>query len=232
MIRRYFFTFLLLVLVNILFGGGYFRLDSTFAQQSCPYDTLVSYTSATLVGEIIDNGGDSNIYAWFEWGETPSLGRETVRQFLIVNITPYRFCTTLANLNPCTQYYYRAAAENSGGRSYGILKSFRTLCEQASVDLKANGSDSNVRISPNQPLVLSWSSNNVSSCSAESNPYVSDWSGSKPSSGSQTIYNLSVGTYTFTLRCVGFNQTVSDSVVVEVRANPPTVVTLPPVSTL
>jgi len=110
--------------------------------------------------------------------------------------------------------------------------SFTTLCANPRVDLKVNGSDSGITITPGESITLSWSSSDVTSCSAVSSPFVSSWSGSKTFSGTQTISNLSSGRYTFTLNCTGFNQTVSDSITVEVRANPPTVITLPAVQTL
>lgn len=218
----------LFILVIFLFNTQ----KQSFAQTSCPSNTIFTHNAATLVGQINDVGGDRNITAWFEWGETQSLGKSTSKQFLRVDNVPFRFCSSIANLTPCTTYYYRAVAQNSGGTSFGDILSFTTLCVNPRVDLKANGSDTNITILPGDSVNLTWSSNDVTSCSAVSSPFVSSWSGSKTLSGSQVISNLSAGRYTFTLNCTGFNQTVSDSVTVEVKANPPTVITLPAVQTL
>lgn len=206
--------------------------NKSFAQSICPNNTTYSFTTATLVGQINETGGDNRITAWFEWGETQNLGKSTSKQVLGVNTTPYRFCTNLVNLSPCAQYFYRAVAQNSGGTSYGDIMSFTTLCVNPRVDLKINGGDDRIQVAPDSSVTFSWTSQDVASCSASSNPFVSNWSGSKSLSGSQVISNLRIGTYTFTLNCSGFNQTVSDSVIVEVKANPPSVITLPAVQTL
>ena len=60
------------------------------------------------------------------------------------------------------------------------------------------------------PIILSWNSSNTDSCSASG-----DWSGSKPTSGSETL-NLPGGTYTFTLSCSGPGGSSSDSVTIQV----------------
>jgi len=220
------------ILLIALLGLGFSLNLKSFAQSSCPSNTIFTHTAATLVGQINDTGGDKNITAWFEWGETNSLGRNTSKQYLRVDNVPYRFCSSISNLTPCSTYYYRAVAQNSGGTSYGDIMSFTTLCVRPEIDLKVNGTDGTITILPGESVTLSWTSRDVSSCSAQSSPWVSAWSGSKSVSGSQVISNLSSGRYTFTITCSGYNQSVSDSVTVDVRANPPAVITLPAVQTL
>ncbi len=96
------------------------------------------------------------------------------------------------------------------------------------VDLKANNSDGPITVSYKSNVVLSWTSENASSCQASG-----DWSGTKATSGSQTIQVNQVKTHNFTLTCKDSSgiKTGTDSVTVNVTPNPPTVITLPAVIT-
>lgn len=69
---------------------------------------------------------------------------------------------------------------------------------------------------------LNWSSGNVTSCSASGG-----WSGSKTTSGTQTITNLT-STATYTLTCTGANGSASQSVTVTVAAPTPIPTPTPP----
>ncbi len=197
----------------------------------CPSQTTYTSNSAILVGEIRDTGGDPNIATWFEWGTSSSLGNSTPQENFYITQTPFRFCATIANLQPCTTYYYRAVAKNSAGTMRGEVYSFRTVCMPVIVDIKANGSDGPLTINYGDSLTISWSSSNAQSCTAFGN--APSWSGSKPTSGSQSFSGLAIGTYTFTLTCYGPNSNAQqDSVTVTVKAKAPVVVTLPAVETL
>jgi hypothetical protein len=66
---------------------------------------------------------------------------------------------------------------------------------------------------------LTWSSTNVTSCTASSSPAESDWSGPKAMSGSQAVTPSATGTQTYTLSCSGAGGTVSASVSVPVNSN-------------
>jgi len=80
------------------------------------------------------------------------------------------------------------------------------------VDLKANGSDGPITIPYNGSVTLTWTSNNVTSCQASG-----DWSGSKPTSGTETISGI-LSQKTYTITCSGPGGTVSDNVVVYVSS--------------
>jgi len=81
----------------------------------------ISETSAILNGFFDSNGGSATI-KWFEYGETLSLTRSTVH-------IPYgvEFLNLKAGgLKKNTLYYFRGAAQNSDGLTYGLTYSFKT----------------------------------------------------------------------------------------------------------
>ena len=100
---------------------------------------------------------------------------------------------------------------------------------QPTVDIKDNGSDGPTTRQYQDYAALSWTSQNAYSCTASG-----DWSGSKLTSGSQSIQLNQVKTYVFTITCYDSTQTKSDtdSVQVIVKAKPPIVITKPVVNSL
>ena len=178
--------------------------------------------SATLYWEVTDDGGDPNLYVWFQYGKTTGYGYETSHQ------TKYgvgEFTAAVSGLEDCTTYHYRAAARHQSfdDTRYGENKTFITACS-IKVDLKANGSDGPISVPyTNRTINLSWTSQYADTCTASG-----DWSGSKLISGSESITLSQVRTYTFTLTCR--NNTTGNTSIDSVQAtlsvpNPPTVVT-------
>jgi hypothetical protein len=218
---------LLSIIITGLFLTFSFYRNQTSAQISCPSQTTFTTNSAVLVGEITNHGGDPNLEVWFKWGQGSSLSNETPHQFIYVSSLPFRFCSSISGLQPCTTYSYQAVARNSAGTSYGSIFSFMTRCQPVSVDLKVNGSDGPINVNYGTSLNLTWTSSNANSCNASG-----AWSGTKSLTGSETISNLNVGNYTFTLTCTGPSGSASDSVNVRINANMPSVRTLPAVETL
>ncbi len=197
---------------------------SSVSAQSCPSNTTVGDTWATLVGEVTDTGGDPNLEVWFQWGPTPNLGNETPHQF---RTGPGLFCSTITGLTPCQTYHFRAVAKNSAGTSYGEIRSFTTRCIILSVDLKANGSDGPITLTVGNSVTLSWTSQGAVSCHASG-----DWSGPRPTSGNQSIQLNEARNYLFRLTCTNqFNQTQTDQVEVRVIPRLPVVITKPAVYT-
>ena len=70
------------------------------------------------------------------------------------------------------------------------------------VDIKANGSDGPITISYDSSVTISWTSTDATSCTASASPNDPDWRGSRSTSGSETISNVTTST-TFSLDCVG-----------------------------
>ncbi|MDD5606715.1 MAG: hypothetical protein PHN37_02525 [Candidatus Pacebacteria bacterium] len=216
-----------LTILFSLIGGGIMLLLFSFvvAQTSCPLNTTVGETTATLVGEITSHGGDPVLEGWFQYGKTTSYGLETSKVDLSGTGV---FCRDVVNLDPCTTYNYRAVARNSAGTAYGENKTFVTQCLPVSVDLKVNNSNGPITVSYQSNVTLTWSSENATSCEASG-----DWSGTKAIAGSQTIQMNQVKTFNFTLTCQDSTGTKTDvdTVVVNVNPNPPTVITKPAVVT-
>ncbi len=82
------------------------------------------------------------------------------------------------------------------------------------VDIKANGYEGAINLSPNGFVILTWDSNNATSCYADD-----DWSGDKPISlGFERIMNIaSAHQYKYTLTCTNPGGSTSDSVIVNVE---------------
>ena len=82
------------------------------------------------------------------------------------------------------------------------------------VDIKANDSNGPLAIADNGSVTLTWTSSNATSCIASGG-----WSGTKSTSGSQTISNIATSK-TYTLACSGGSNIASDSVTVNTASSP------------
>ena len=85
--------------------------------------TNVSPSFANLNGYV--NPYDAvNSQRWFEWGQTQSLGKSTPRQNQ--GTSPADFSYSITGLKADSLYYFRAAAQSTGGLSYGNTLILRT----------------------------------------------------------------------------------------------------------
>ncbi len=145
---------------------------------------------------------------------------------------------TSSNAATCTASDGWAGAKAvSGSQSVGPLNantSYTLTCTNAEQQTATSTAMVTVQAAPPAPTVnlsanptsvvsgsstnLSWTTTNASSCTASGG-----WSGSKNTSGSQTIASLTVAT-TFTLACTGTGGNGTDSVTVQVTAPPPAAV--------
>ena len=90
---------------------------------------------ATLLGEADPNNLSTD--AWFEFSTDPTLTAgvaSTAVQDVGAGPTGVDYEQTLTGLLPETVYYYRAVAENSQGRVYGVIKSFVTSFPYSSAE--------------------------------------------------------------------------------------------------
>lgn len=86
--------------------------------------TYISRTSALLNGQVDANNSATN--AWFEYGTTVNLGSQTISQSAGMGNDYQNYSSALSSLSANTTYYFRAAAQNSYGTSYGTILSFMT----------------------------------------------------------------------------------------------------------
>lgn len=83
----------------------------------------VGNDSATLVGVINPNGSSDTFY-WFDWGPNSTFGLKTNEQQIW---SRQSVADHVAGLKRGTTYYFRAAARNVVGTSYGPTLTFTTL---------------------------------------------------------------------------------------------------------
>jgi len=205
MIKKIYFLFFLAIVFCLIF----FNKEFLFAQTSCPQNTQAFTSSAILVGEITDDGGDPNLTVWFEYGLT----NLTSKTSPIAHYGKGVFCAQITGLTPNQTYYYRAVAKNSAGVSYGETKTFKTQCLEPFVDLKANNSDGPLTLPYKSNVTLSWNSSNASYCRGS-------WTSLElPVNGSVTFYQLTARNYNYNITCYNScNQTKSDSVAITIQS--------------
>jgi uncharacterized protein (TIGR02145 family) len=86
-------------------------------------------TSATLSGNISDEGSDQVTLRGFVWSTTENPSLETNLGKLECGSGSGSFIGVLTNLSPATTYYVKSFATNDVGTSYGNQSSFKTLGE-------------------------------------------------------------------------------------------------------
>jgi len=95
----------------------------------------IIHDTAKLKGKLIDTGYWSQVYVYFEWGETTTYGNETTKLMMYENQEGNIFFAELLHaLTPNTTYHFRAVVTPIGDRSegiigYGIDRSFQTTSE-------------------------------------------------------------------------------------------------------
>jgi hypothetical protein len=86
--------------------------------------TGATETAATLNGTVNPNGAETKY--WFEYGTTKAYGSKTAEVSAGAGRSSLEESKALAGLSPSATYYYRIAATNAGGTSYGLGKTLST----------------------------------------------------------------------------------------------------------
>jgi uncharacterized repeat protein (TIGR01451 family) len=122
--------------------------------------TNVSVTNAVLPGTVNPNGFES-IY-FFEYGTNTAFGSVTAAQSAGAGINAVAVNATLSNLAAGQTYYYRAAASNSFGISYGSAQSFSaglpppSATTMAPASLTTTSAQLRGSINPNNSSASAW----------------------------------------------------------------------------
>lgn len=125
-------------LVAATYGRGLWETPMELSGNYAPavntgFAENISYFSAELNGTITDDFGDgvteSGVLISTESNPMPGSATTILTDPLVTN---GQFSLTANNLQPATQYFYRAFAENSVGVGLGATNSFTTLCENQS----------------------------------------------------------------------------------------------------
>ncbi len=161
----------------------------------------VTVNSAALSGSANSNGG-SNTDVWFDYGVTSGMG-QTASASSISGSGSRNISANISNLTDNTTYYYRAAARNCRGTTFGSTSTFRTQNvstppqqDQGSVPAVSTGSASN--ISTNGATLNGYANPNNASTAAYFQYGMTNSFGSTSSSynvgsgNSQSSYSMSV----------------------------------------
>lgn len=163
----------------------------------------ITYSSATLNG--ILNEGSLSITAWFELGTDPNnLSLSTSPKYY--NSLSDDYSTSVGGLQDNTTYYFRTVAQNTEGRAYGNILSFKTSYQQYNTNTNNNSS-----YYGSQPAITTNPATNVIGNSAILNAFVNgnglattawfEWGTNTnfPNSTTQNYYGSSVSNYNITL---------------------------------
>lgn len=158
--------------------------------------TLTVGTAATLSWSSVNATACTASGAWS--GSKPTSGSEST-----------------GALNTVGAFTYTLTCSGAGGSASDAVTINITAAPGATaVDLLVNGVNGPVTVATGTAATLSWTSSNATACTASG-----AWSGSKPTSGSESTGALNtVGVFTYTLTCTGVAGDASDSVIINVSA--------------
>ncbi len=190
-------------------NAGIYRGVVGWSSDNFPY-----WTGALKTGSLIScsGGGQGAIYNGYGQEyinlvscSTSSSGNNRITSLIV------KFNTNFTT--PLTGNTISSFVQNSrvGNQSWLPFDTFDLSVAQATVDIKANNSDSPSPIAYNSAATLTWTSANMTSCTASNG-----WLGSQILTGSISTGNLT-GSKTYTITCTGSLGSASDSVTVTVN---------------
>ncbi|MDI6717569.1 MAG: fibronectin type III domain-containing protein [Patescibacteria group bacterium] len=112
------------VIFSVLVGAGGSGSSANAPIVATNPATSIGQNYATLNGTV--NSNNSNTTVWFEYGPTTSLGSTAGYQNIGISNFTTNISAYLSNIQPNLNFYYRIAAQNSYGTSYGSIMNFMT----------------------------------------------------------------------------------------------------------
>lgn len=157
-----------------------------------------------------NSGSDYDLYVKWTAGASPSKA-----SYDDVSKNSNTTVDALSKTQLSNGTYYAMVYNYGGSGSYTM--SSQTICKQVSSPT-ATFSAGATSIASGQSVTLTWSSNDTTSCTATAAPSNSQWSGTKATSGSQTISSLTATT-AFALSCSNTNSSINKSASVNVSTS-------------
>jgi uncharacterized repeat protein (TIGR01451 family) len=184
------------------------------------YFIALSYVTGGTVLPTVDlkvNGSDATIYLQEPADYTLSWASTNADSCSVSNAWSGSRSTSgseFVNDKPDGSYTYTITCTGAGGSASDTVTVIVTPQQlQPTVDLKVNGSDGTVYLTEPADYTLSWTSQNADSCYASSG----FWSGTRPTYGSEYVYDRPQGTYNYSLTCSNGYGSASDTVHVAVN---------------
>lgn len=176
--------------------------------------TNITQSSATLNGAVNPNNAPTT--AWFEWGQTTSLGNTTSSQSFGSGSGMQSFSMAVSGLQTNATYYFRAMAQNAFGVTTGTILSFTTsftqqtsqgapiVNTQSATNVSQNFATLNGNVNPNGSPTNTWFEWGFSNSFGNTTGFQSLGSGSGNFSTSAPISGLAANT-TYYFRAVAQN---------------------------
>ncbi len=162
--------------------------------------TDVTTTTATLNGKVNANGISTT--AWFEYGAISGSYGSKSNTKAVTGSTDTTVSASISGLTAGTTYYYRIAAQNSVGTSYGKEMSFYyssekkapTVETEAATNVTATSATLNGKCNPNGLSTTAWFEYGTLQGTYDYKTDTQSMSGSSYTSVSATITKLTAGT--------------------------------------
>ncbi len=198
----------------------------------CDGDDFVTggWSGVTITGNVVVPVTSTLPASGFQVGQVPALdlldvvarnvypraGSRLIDAGVAAHVTSVDFNGTARTGTPDAGAYHYTTAQNPG---WTVVAGFKNVPQQPALPtLTFSGNP--LSVATGGSTQLTWTTANATACTASANPATGGWSGTKATSGNQTISSLAATTQ-FTLACSNSAGSTNQSVTVTVTATPP-----------